>query len=129
MLPAPAPVVTIVQDLGGVVADYSARVSAYARRRVRVRIAGDCISACTLLTGLPKGRVCVTATATFQFHRAFFPDPFDPNGKVAAPEATAFLLAHYPQQVRAWIDVNGGLTDELKVLKGPDLAAMFPACR
>ena len=129
MLPAPAPVVTVVADYGGQIPDYSSRVSAYLKRRVRVRIEGDCISACTLVTALPRKRVCVGPTATFQFHRAYFPDAMDPNGKVDAPQGTAFLLAHYPQRVRAWIHGKGGLTNELIVLSGADLRGMFPACR
>ena len=129
MLPPPAPVVTVAQDLGGQIKDYSARVSAYLKRRVRVRVTSDCVSACTLVLALPPARLCVTPTATFQFHRAYFPDPFDPNGKIAAPEGTAFLLAHYPARVRAWIDGKGGLTDDLMVLGGADLAALVPVCR
>ena len=129
MLPPPAPVVTVAQDLGGQIKDYSARISAYLKHRVRVRIAGDCVSACTLVLGLPANRLCVTATATFQFHRAYFPDPFDPNGKIAAPDGTAYLLAHYPARVRAWIDGKGGLTDDLMVLGGAELAGLVATCR
>ena len=80
MLPPPAPVVTVVRDYGGIITDYSARVSAYAKRKVQVRIQGECISACTLVTSLPPSRVCVGPQASLQFHKAFFPDAMDPNG-------------------------------------------------
>jgi hypothetical protein len=39
------------------------------------------------------------------------------------------VLEAYPGPVRAWIRSRGGLTSRLLLLKGRDLAAIYPRCR
>jgi hypothetical protein len=34
----------------------------------------------------------------------------------------------YPAEIQNWISVHGGLTPHMIFLKGPELAAMVPAC-
>lgn len=133
MLPAPAPIVVVEQDLGGPIYDYRARVSEYRGRKVSVRIEGDCASACTLLTALPASRVCVGPEARLAFHQAY--DPADPNDPQPSDVenrddgATALLLRAYPKRLRAWIVTRGGLTSHLLVLQGDVLRSMFRICR
>jgi lipoprotein-anchoring transpeptidase ErfK/SrfK len=38
------------------------------------------------------------------------------------------MMAHYPPEIRAWIVSKGGLTPDLKILRGEELAALIPAC-
>ncbi len=129
MLPAPAHHVVIRADYGGHLVPFAARVSQYLRRKVHVRIAGDCMSACTMLAALPASRLCVAPTARFGFHQAFTPrqdDPYDASDRSDA--GTAELERHYPNVLRAWIDQHGGLTEDLIVLEGADLARVFRIC-
>jgi hypothetical protein len=46
----------------------------------------------------------------------------------AAPEATKLVAATYPAPVRTWIARHGGLTRRLILLRGRDLAAIYPRC-
>lgn len=78
MLPAPAPVVVVHQDMGGEVSSFSARVSLYLKRNVTVRIEGECASACTMVTAVPSDRICVAPGAKLEFHQAYHPNPRKP---------------------------------------------------
>jgi hypothetical protein len=53
----------------------------------------------------------------------------DRQGRVyAAPEATKVVAATYPALVRAWISRHGGLSSRLILLRGRELAALYPRC-
>jgi hypothetical protein len=94
----------------------------------RVIIDGPCYSACTLvLSTLPRSQICVTQRAVFGFHGA---RSLDHRGRlVAEPAASRVVLATYPPDVRRWIQRRGGLTSRLLLLRGRELARMFPRCR
>ena len=94
----------------------------------RVVIDGPCLSACTLvLSMVPGSRICVTRRAVFGFHAA---RSMDRRGRMyAEPEASALVLQAYPAGVRNWIVHRGGLTSRLLLLRGRELAALYPACR
>ena len=94
----------------------------------RVVIDGPCLSACTLvLSMVPSSRICVTRRAVFGFHAA---KSMDRRGRMyAEPEASALVLQAYPSGVRNWIVHRGGLTSHLLLLRGRELAALYPACR
>jgi hypothetical protein len=47
----------------------------------------------------------------------------------AEPEASELVLQAYPAPVRGWIRSRGGLTSRLLVLRGRELAAIYPTCR
>jgi len=94
----------------------------------RVVIDGPCLSACTLvLMSLPRSRICVTPRAILGFHAATSRDFF--GRKVYEPEATGVVLAAYPPRVRDWIVRRGGLSSHMLLLRGRELAAMYPRCR
>jgi hypothetical protein len=94
----------------------------------RVVIDGPCLSACTLvLMSLPRSRICVTPRAILGFHAATSRDFF--GRKVYEHEATGVVLAAYPPRVRDWIVRRGGLSSRLLLLRGAELAAMYPRCR
>jgi hypothetical protein len=94
----------------------------------RVVIDGPCLSACTLvLSVVPSDRICVTRRAVLGFHAA---RSIDRRGRTyAEPEASELVLEAYPSAVRGWIRRRGGLTSHLLLLRGRELAAIYPACR
>ena len=105
--------------------DLFERVSASGERVV---IDGPCLSACTLVLSLvPNDRICVTSRAVLGFHGA---RSVDPRGHIyAEPEASKLVLQTYPAGVRDWIRRRGGLTSRVLLLRGRELAALYPTCR
>jgi hypothetical protein len=94
----------------------------------RVVIDGPCLSACTLvLSMVPNDRICVTRRAVLGFHAA---RSIDRRGRMyAEPEASELVLEAYPGPVRGWIRHHGGLSSRLLLLRGRELAAIYPSCR
>jgi hypothetical protein len=94
----------------------------------RVVIDGPCLSACTLvLSVVPNDRICVTRRAVLGFHAA---RSIDRRGRLyAEPEASELVLEAYPAAVRNWIRHRGGLSSHLLLLRGRELAAIYPRCR
>ena len=94
----------------------------------RVVIDGPCLSACTLvLSTVPNERICVTRRAVLGFHAA---RSIDRRGRMyVEPEASQAVLEAYPALVRGWISRRGGLTSRLLLLRGRELAAIYPRCR
>ena len=94
----------------------------------RVVIDGPCLSACTLVLSLvPNDRICVTRRAVLGFHAA---RSIDRRGRLyAEPEASELVLQAYPASVQGWIRRRGGLTSRLLLLRGRELAAIYPTCR
>jgi hypothetical protein len=94
----------------------------------RVVIDGPCLSACTLvLSSVPNERICVTRRAVLGFHGA---RSVDRRGRMyAEPEASKAVLEAYPVAVRNWISRRGGLSSRLLLLRGRELAAIYPSCR
>jgi hypothetical protein len=94
----------------------------------RVVIDGPCLSACTLvLSMVPDERICITRRAVLGFHAA---RSVDRRGRIyAEPEASQAVLEAYPAPVRGWISRHGGLTSRLLLLRGRELAAIYPRCR
>jgi hypothetical protein len=94
----------------------------------RVVIDGPYLSACTLvLSVVPGNRICVTRRAILGFHAA---RSMDRRGRMyAEPEASELVLEAYPAPVRGWIQRRGGLSSRLLLLRGRELAAIYPSCR
>ncbi len=94
----------------------------------RVVIDGPCLSACTLVISVvPNERICVTRRAILGFHAA---RSVDRRGRMyAEPEASEVVLEAYPSPVQSWIRRRGGLTSRLLLLRGRELAAIYPSCR
>jgi hypothetical protein len=94
----------------------------------RVVIDGPCMSACTLvLSVVPNDRICVTRRAVLGFHAA---RSMDRRGRLyAEPEASEAVLDAYPAAVRGWIRRRGGLSSRLLLLRGRELAEIYPRCR
>src|ERR1700758_345263 len=94
----------------------------------RVVIDGPCLSACTLVLSLvPNDRICVTRRAVLGFHAA---RSIDRRGRTyAEPEASTLVRQAYPAGVRDWIRRHGGLTSHVLLLRGRELATLYPTCR
>jgi hypothetical protein len=94
----------------------------------RVVIDGPCLSACTLVLSIvPTNRICVTRRAVLGFHAA---RSIDRRGRLyAEPGASEVVLEAYPPPVRSWIQRHGGLSSHLLLLRGRQLAAIYPTCR
>jgi hypothetical protein len=120
--------VRILASPGGQIGPYLKLFSAVNQSGERVVIDGPCLSACTLvLMTLPRQRICVTPRAVLGFHAASSRDFY--GRRVWEPEATGVVLSAYPPAVRQWIVRHGGLSSRLLLLRGRELAAMYPRCR
>lgn len=129
LISAPAAAeIRIIQSPGGQVRPFLELFDKVAETGERVVIDGPCFSACTLVLSIVPGeRICVTKRAVLGFHAA---RSVDRRGRFyAEPEASEAVLQAYPGPVRDWISRRGGLTSRLLLLKGRDLAAMYPRCR
>jgi hypothetical protein len=118
----------IVASPGGPVVPYVQLFEAVRKSGERVVIDGPCLSACTLvLSMVPNDRICVTRRAVLGFHAA---RSIDGHGRIyREPVASQFVLETYPSAVRGWISRRGGLTSRLLLLRGRELAAIYPSCR
>ena len=120
--------VRILASPGGRVGPFLQMFEQVRQSGERVVIDGPCLSACTLvLMSLPRSRICVTPRAVLGFHAATSRDFL--GRKMHEPEATGVVLAAYPPRVREWIVRRGGLSSRLLLLRGSELAAMYPRCR
>ncbi|WP_314962484.1 hypothetical protein [Bradyrhizobium cosmicum] len=120
--------IRIIQSPGGQVGPFLDLFEKVRQSGERVVIDGPCLSACTLVLSIVPGeRICVTKRAVLGFHAA---RSVDRRGRVyAEPEASDAVLQAYPGPVRDWISRRGGLSSRLLLLKGRDLAAIYPRCR
>jgi hypothetical protein len=120
--------VRILGSVGGQVGPFMDLFERVRDSGERVVIDGPCLSACTLVLDLvPNDRICVTRRAILGFHAA---RSIDQRGRTyAEPEASEVVLAAYPAAVRDWIRRRGGLTSRLLLLRGRELASIYPTCR
>ena len=126
--PAAHAEVRILASPGGQVGPFLDLFEQVRQSGERVVIDGPCLSACTLVLSIvPDNRICVTRRAVLGFHAA---RSIDRRGRLyAEPEASQAVLQAYPAPVRGWINSRGGLTSRLLLLRGRELAAIYPRCR
>ena len=120
--------IRILQSPGGQVGPFLDLFEQVRNSGERVVIDGPCLSACTLvLSMVPSNRICVTRRAVLGFHAA---RSIDRRGRTyAEPEASQIVLQTYPAGVRNWIRSRGGLSSRLLLLRGRELAALYPTCQ
>ena len=120
--------VRIISSPGGQVGPFIELFEKVRESGERVVIDGPCLSACTLvLMMLPSDRICVTRRAVLGFHAA---RSMDQRGRLyAEPEASRSVQEAYPEPIRNWISRRGGLTSRMLLLRGRELAAIYPRCR
>lgn len=119
--------VLISGDIGGMMENYVTRFQQVRQSGEPVVIDGECYSACTMVLGLvPRNRICATPNAVLGFHAAW---QFDKSGgRIASASGTRDLMKTYPASVRAWLTRHGGLTPNMKFVRGRDLAAIVAPC-
>ena len=118
----------IMNDQGGEVSSYLRTFYEMRASGERIIIDGPCLSACTLLTGIvPRDHVCVTNRAVLGFHAASYYNDVS-RSLVPTRAGTRLIMRLYPPDIRAWINQHGGLTPDLIMMRGPDLAALYPSC-
>jgi hypothetical protein len=121
--------VRVVNDPGGEVSSYLHRYEGMRDSGERLVIDGPCLSACTLFTGLiPRDHVCVTRRAVLGFHAASYYDDAR-RSLVPTRAGTRLVMGLYPAEIRSWIGRHGGLTPQVKTLRGRELAALYNFCR
>ncbi len=120
--------IRIIQSPGGEVGPFLDLFEKVRDSGQRVVIDGPCLSACTLvLSMVPGERICVTRRAVLGFHAA---RSIDRRGRTyAEPEASKAVQEAYPEKVRNWITRRGGLSSRMLLLRGRELAAMYPRCQ
>ena len=129
LVPRPAASeIRILSSPGGAVGPYLELFDQVRASGERVVIDGPCFSACTLvLSMVPGERICVTPRAVLGFHGAWSRDE---RGRTKRePEVSRIVLSADPSAVRRWIARRGGLSSRILVLRGRELAAMYPRCR
>lgn len=117
-----APIV-IEDDDGGGVNDHVKFYSRIKQAGVPVRVAGICVSACTIVLWLPQSQVCHERGSSLGFHsaaRGIMPD----RGLTEA-----MINRYYPKAVQDWISewerTNGKVTiGKIAFLLAPDAAAI-----
>lgn len=118
----------IMNDSGGEVSSYLRAFDEMRASGERIVIDGPCLSACTLLTGIvPRDHVCITNRAVLGFHAASYYNDVS-RSLVPTRAGTRLVMRLYPSEIRAWINWHGGLTPQLIMMRGPDLAAFYPRC-
>jgi hypothetical protein len=114
---ASAETVEITNDRGGFLFLYLMKWEKLASQRVNVRIAGPCLSACTILLGyIPRRDICVTSNASLGFHAGTF------------PSITEQLWQIYPEDFRSWINQHGGLTYQVIWMQAPEIYRFVRKC-
>ena len=127
-LPSARAEIRILASPGGPVGPFLQLFERVRASGERVVIDGPCLSACTLVLDMvPSNRICVTRRAILGFHAA---RSVDQQGRMyAEPEASELVLQAYPAAVRDWIRRHGGLSSRMLLLRGRELAAIYPSCR
>src|ERR1700722_11751803 len=123
-----AATVRIADDRGGNIGEYWSRFTALRDAKEQVIIDGICSSAWTMVLGIvPRDRICVTDNAALGFHAAYRPGFL--GMRIVNEPATRTLMGIYPDAIRQWLALNGGLGTETIYLSGPELFALYRKCR
>lgn len=117
----------IKDDLGGYVDEYEDRYTKLIKQYDNVRIDGECSSSCTILFAyFPLEKICVTDRAWLGFHS---PTEEDKEGNwVPTEEGAREMMEVYPAHIRAWIEKNGGLKEDMIFLAGQELQQYLKPC-
>ena len=99
--------VSVDGDSGGNIAQYIIRTEEYRVAQTQVSFAGRCDSACTLYLNLAPEQICLQRDTYFRFHA-----PIADSERVEQM-AMAIMMERYPDWVKDWIFLQGGLTRRL----------------
>ena len=99
--PVQASEFVITSDPGGAINDFIDRYNAIRLSGGSVKIDGMCLSACALVTMLPREKICVTPAAVLGFHSAY-----TGHGSFSS-QSTGVMWFLYPRAVRELIKAKG----------------------
>lgn len=102
--------VSVNGDNGGNIAQYLLRAEEYRAAQTQVSFAGRCDSACTLYLSLAPEQICIRRNAYFRFHAPIA------NSQRVQRMAIAVLMERYPDWVKDWILLHGGLNRHLMTM-------------
>jgi hypothetical protein len=113
-------IISLGLDNGGSIVTYMARADEIRKSGAMVRIDAPCFSACTVLPPYSEPeRICVGRYGALGFHVI----------KASEPGMSKILMGVYPEAIRAWIAVHGGLSERHLWMSAYDLvAAGFKPC-
>lgn len=115
--------ITITRDMGGSVRERIMQVSDLSAKGTEVRIVGTCISACTLLLGVPNA--CVTPTARLGFHGPSTRKRGLPLPRAEYERVSAQMASLYPPQIGDWfMNTARKVTGDYILISGRDAIAM-----
>jgi len=120
-------VTRIGDDLGGSLGTYLLMFTRLRDSGERIIIDGKCFSACTLVTIIPRERICVTQRAVLGFHAGWIDD--QTGRQPTSKEGTSLLFELYPAIIRRWITDHGGLGTRMILLQGRELMTFYPPCQ
>src|SRR5712692_10191559 len=84
----------ISNDMGGSLGKYLLMFTRIRDSGERVIIDGNCFSACTLVTIIPKERICITERAVLGFHAGWVDE--NSGKQIISAEFTRALFEQYP---------------------------------
>jgi hypothetical protein len=128
IFPTIPPTIVVWNNPGGILSNHVNEWRKVAAEGSSVEIMGICTSGCTFAVAyVPKERICFGPKASLGFHQVrvrygtnmtLHPDP----------KGTKWMISQYPEDIRRWIDANGGWTllpeDDAWILPAKDLWAM-----
>lgn len=104
----------IDNDDGGIVDSFIMWYERVRASGVPVRVRGLCVSACTIVTSLPRDQVCIEPTASFGFHLFAF------GGAPDAGMTQAYIRRYYPAALQAWLKTKPALTPNVMYMSAAE---------
>jgi hypothetical protein len=110
IFPTTPPTVVVWNNPGGILSNHVNEWRKVAAEGSSVEIMGECGSGCTFAVAyVPKEQICFGPNGFLSFHQVrvrfgkdmtLYPDP----------KGTNWMVSQYPEDIRRWIDANGGWT-------------------
>jgi hypothetical protein len=123
----PTQKVVLHRGRGGLIGEHAKYFQELAQSGNSVEIRGPCFSACTLIVAyMPTERLCFDEFASLNFHHAGGMKVYFSNAEAVA--ATRWMFQQYPQNIRDWLNAQGGIGKIPSIgwwtLEAPDLWEM-----
>ncbi len=120
----PSEIVISEQDPGGDVEDHIKFFHYVKDAGIKIRVAGECVSACTLMLGiLPRDKICIDEEkGSFGFHLA----RTSSEGDVELTNRLDRMF--YPTVVNTWLKAHGPQTLEVQYMMPEDFKGYLHYC-
>ena len=114
--------VSVDDNNGGPVISFTHRVLELYDSQARVRIEGDCSSACALITALPKERVCIGQYGRILIHQASF------AGGIKDNRLTKYMWDVYPEWIQDLVGDPADLGPDFVEVQHSELIRYYGPC-